>query len=125
MLSHAYVISAPKGVSHVFVIVWHPQEKQEKLLKESKEQKEMQRQQQKQREIEQKAGEKYREWLRRKNLEKMESERRAKVGSFTVALCIQRCIQDSKQIKISEMFCWFALYIRVQLLEEIDILAIC
>uniref|UniRef100_A0A673Z779 Coiled-coil domain-containing protein n=1 Tax=Salmo trutta TaxID=8032 RepID=A0A673Z779_SALTR len=62
------------------------QEKQEKLLKESKEQEEMQRQQQKQRVIEQKAEEKYREWLRRKNLEKMERERRAKVGSFTVAL---------------------------------------
>nr|XP_029524375.1 coiled-coil domain-containing protein 34-like isoform X2 [Oncorhynchus nerka] len=74
------------------------QEKQEKLLKESKEQKEMQRQQQKQREIEQKAEEKYREWLRRKNLEKMESERRAKLLRLG-QLCCNRRRQPAERLR--------------------------
>lgn len=64
VLSDVYSIWAPKGGSHFCVIVCHLQEKQ---LKESKEQKEMQR------EIEKKA-EKYREWLQRKNLEKIQRE---------------------------------------------------
>ncbi|KAJ7997617.1 hypothetical protein DPEC_G00213990 [Dallia pectoralis] len=51
------------------------QEKLNKLLKENKEQEERQRQLQKQSEIKQKAEEKYKEWLRRKNLEKMEREK--------------------------------------------------
>lgn len=56
-----------------------PQEKHEQLVKQSKEEEEIQRQREKQREIEQKAQEKYKHWLQKKNQEKIETEKKEKV----------------------------------------------
>eukprot|EP00064_Thunnus_orientalis_P005328 superscaffoldBa00000515_g5342 len=54
------------------------QEKQEQLLKLSKEEAKIQRQQEKQKEIEQKAQQKYKDWLQKKNQEKIEKEKKDK-----------------------------------------------
>lgn len=55
------------------------QEKHEQQLKLSKKEEETQRQWEKQREIEQKAQQKYKDWLQKKNQEKIEMEKKAKV----------------------------------------------
>ncbi|XP_055365733.1 coiled-coil domain-containing protein 34 isoform X2 [Betta splendens] len=56
------------------------QEKQEQLIKQSKEEEAIQKQQEKQKETERKAEQKYRDWLQKKNREKMEREKKEKVA---------------------------------------------
>lgn len=63
----------------LFVFFLQSQEKQNKLVKQSKEEEEIQRQQEKQMEIEQKAQQKYNNWLQKKNQEKLEVEKKEKV----------------------------------------------
>uniref|UniRef100_A0A3B4X3F3 Coiled-coil domain containing 34 n=1 Tax=Seriola lalandi dorsalis TaxID=1841481 RepID=A0A3B4X3F3_SERLL len=58
------------------------QEKHEQLVKQSKEEEEIQRQLEKQRQIEQKAQQKYKDWLQKKNQEKIEKEKKEKVMCF-------------------------------------------
>uniref|UniRef100_A0A8C6Q2P1 Coiled-coil domain-containing protein n=1 Tax=Nothobranchius furzeri TaxID=105023 RepID=A0A8C6Q2P1_NOTFU len=55
------------------------QERQEQLQKQKKEKEEMQRQQEKQRDINQKAQQKYKDWLQKKNQERAEKEKKEKV----------------------------------------------
>uniref|UniRef100_A0A665UM14 Coiled-coil domain-containing protein n=1 Tax=Echeneis naucrates TaxID=173247 RepID=A0A665UM14_ECHNA len=60
------------------VLFFQFKEKREQFVKQSKEEEEIQRQLQKRRETEQKAQQKYKDWLQKKNQEKIEKEKKAK-----------------------------------------------
>lgn len=71
------------------------QEKQDYLIKLSKEEEEIQRQLEKQRQTEQKAQQKYKVWLQKKNQEKIELEKKEKVMLIIFSSGIQLLMKQS------------------------------
>lgn len=64
---------------HRFAFFLQLQEIKKQLVRQSKEEEEMQKQLEKERENEQRAQQKYKSWLKKKNQEKMELEKKEKV----------------------------------------------
>uniref|UniRef100_A0A1A8NR60 Coiled-coil domain containing 34 n=1 Tax=Nothobranchius rachovii TaxID=451742 RepID=A0A1A8NR60_9TELE len=77
------------------------QERQEQLQKQKKEKEEMQRQQEKQRDINQKAQQKYKDWLQKKNQERAEKEKKEKEEA-SIKEKLERERQRSAEEKFKE-----------------------